>query len=80
MFDMFGNGRSNLKDMLRNIPETPMYTSYPVVREQCSCGGYTEIVAKDDAKTEAHFVAWRRDHKCKASTSKTASSNGSGTT
>lgn len=78
MFEMFGSKRSSLSELLRSIPEAPMYTSYPVVREQCSCGGYSEIVAKDDALTESHFVKWRRDHKCTSSTKKDSASPSKG--
>lgn len=64
MFDLFPR-RTNLKDLLSALPEPPMYTSYPVLKETCSCGASSEIVAYDKDQTETHFVRWRRDHKCK---------------
>lgn len=41
-----------------------MYTSIPVLREQCGCGGFTEIVAHHESRTEAHFAKWRKEHQC----------------
>jgi hypothetical protein len=42
--------------------------SYPVLRECCSCGAYTEAVAVDTTETIAAFAAWRKDHRCKSQT------------
>lgn len=65
MFDWSGSRRTaNLRELMKNIPQPAMYTSIPVLREQCGCGGFTEIVAHHESRTEAHFAKWRKEHQC----------------
>lgn len=67
MFDFSGRSRrSSLTEMMRSIPEPAMFTSVPVLREQCGCGGFTEAVAYDESRTEAYFAKWRKEHQCKS--------------
>ena len=68
MFDLFGGSaslrrtREQLEASLSEAP-SPMWT-YPVVREKCGCGAYTETVLFDDKSAADYFAEWRATHGC----------------
>ncbi len=60
MFSPFATQRVHLPD----FPKPPVLYTYPVLRERCACGAFTETVAADTDTTNAFFAAWRADHYC----------------
>jgi hypothetical protein len=66
MFDIFGSSSLRRSRQLLDgftMPEQSMWT-YPVVREKCGCGAYTETVVFDSETASQYFIEWRKTHGC----------------